>query len=236
MIKRAFVSLLAIASLAATLVVTVAPAAAQEDIRRERVRFAAGSSGATIRDSLRGYETVDYVLSAREGQTMRVTLSSSNPSTYFNILPPDGSEALFNGSIDGNSYDEDLDDSGDYVIRVYLMRNAARRNEAARYRLDVSIVSPVAALPDPLPDDFADSLSGGPDFWEVTGVARGDMLNLRRAPSAQSRVIATFANGEFLRNLGCRIEKGQRWCQVEPIDEPGLRGWVAGRFLREGNP
>jgi hypothetical protein len=45
-----------------------------QGIRQERVSFKAGSSSATLTGSLKGDETVDYVLNARAGQSMRVAL------------------------------------------------------------------------------------------------------------------------------------------------------------------
>jgi hypothetical protein len=81
--------------------------------------------------------------------------------------------------------------------------------------------------------EFADSLSGGPDFWEVTGLGARDALSLRRAPSPHAPLMARFAKGTVLRNLGCRISGGGRWCQVEQPDDPAVRGWVNGRYLRE---
>lgn len=47
--------------------------------------------------------------------------------------------ATFIGSISGNEFTADLAQSGDYVIRVYLMRNAARRNEKCQFALTVEI-------------------------------------------------------------------------------------------------
>jgi hypothetical protein len=83
--------------------------------------------------------------------------------------------------------------------------------------------------------DFADSLTGGPDFWQVTGVASGGRLNLRSGASVQSRVVATVPDGEVLRNRGCRLAGGERWCRVEPTDGR-LQAWASGRFLREAPP
>lgn len=79
--------------------------------------------------------------------------------------------------------------------------------------------------------EFADSLSGGPDFYVVRGVAPGDRLNLRESPSAASRVLAGYANGTRLRNLGGRAIGGRIWRRVE--DAAGRRGWANGRYLRE---
>ena len=123
-------------------------AAAQDDIRTERVHFARGATSATVEETIRGYETVDYVLGAGAGQHMNVSLATDNSSNYFNILAPgETSEAMFVGSTSGNQYEGTLPAAGDYRVRVYLMRNAARRNETANFRLEVIITgSPNAAL------------------------------------------------------------------------------------------
>lgn len=75
------------------------------------------------------------------------------------------------------------------------------------------------------------SLTGGPDYWEVSGVAAGDALAMRATPSPGGSSVATFANGAALRNLGCKNTRGQRWCRVEGA---GHSGWVNGKYLREG--
>lgn len=80
--------------------------------------------------------------------------------------------------------------------------------------------------------DFADGLFG-PDFWEVTGVSMGDALNMRRAPSPHSALVLRLPNGATLRNLGCKISNGARWCRVEQPGDPAVRGWVNGRYLSE---
>jgi len=90
------------------------------------------------------------------------------------------------------------------------------------------LAGPAAAAP-----DFADGLMGGPDVWEVTGVAADDALNLRAAPSAQAPILARFANGTRLTNKGCTLNKGQRWCRVAPRGAAAPDGWVNGRYLRE---
>jgi len=111
-----------------------------DDIRTERVHFKKGTSSATVKGSIKGYEAVDYVLGARKGQSMNVSLATSNSSNYFNILEPGKSnEAMFVGSTSGNQFEGTLPASGDYKIRVYLMRSAARRDEVADYRLEMII-------------------------------------------------------------------------------------------------
>jgi hypothetical protein len=92
----------------------------------------------------------------------------------------------------------------------------------------------------------------GPDHYRVTGVAAGDVLNLRAEPSAGAKKVAEIpADGNCLRNLGCRggltfaefatlsqAERAEReranprWCKVE---YQGSVGWVAGAYLAEGD-
>lgn len=211
------------------------PVLAADGIREETVHFSAGTSGTTLKGRLHGDSDIDYVLGAKAGQRMTVDLHSDNPQNYFNILPPGTDEAIFVGSSSGNHFAETLPDSGNYRIRVYLMRPAARRGETANYRLAVKIGGTshaVATAPD---GDFADGLAGGPDFWQVTGVAGDDVLNLRRSASAKAATVLGVPNGTVLRNHGCAMHGGQRWCQVSLRSDPGRRGWVAGRYLRESS-
>ncbi|MDS4014230.1 MAG: hypothetical protein RKP46_07705 [Candidatus Accumulibacter sp.] len=124
-------SALALASLAA-------PASA--DIRTQPVQFKAGTTSATIKGKLKGDQTVDYTLRARAGQTMSVSFSPSNDAAYFNVLPPGSTgEAIFIGSTSGNEWTGTLSADGEYKLRTYLMRSAARRNESVSYTLTVAI-------------------------------------------------------------------------------------------------
>ena len=115
-------------------------AIAQTDIRTERVRFEKGANSAVVEGSITGYETVDYVLGAKKGQYMNVGMATTNRANYFNILAPGENQvAMFNGSTAGNQYEGTLPESGDYKVRVYMMRSAARRNEVANFRLEMII-------------------------------------------------------------------------------------------------
>jgi hypothetical protein len=116
--------------------------------RQERVTFTAGASSATITGQVKGNDDVDYVVRAAAGQTLTVTLKPSNASTYFNVLPP-GSDnvAMYNGQT-GEPYTGTLPTDGEYRVRVYLMRNAARRGAASTYALTIGVAG--KALP-PLP-------------------------------------------------------------------------------------
>jgi hypothetical protein len=119
---------------------------ASEGIRKVPVHFKKGASQATIHGHIKGRETIDYVLRAREGQTMTVNLKTSHPAAYFNVLPPGSNdEAIFTGQVAGPHFEGKLPQDGDYAIRVYLMPSAARRSESAKYTLTVKVTGDAAA-------------------------------------------------------------------------------------------
>jgi hypothetical protein len=112
---------------------------ATDELRAERVRFKTGSAQAIIKNRIKGYEVVDYLLGAQAGQTMSVHLKTSNGANYFNVVPPGSNAAIAMGEILGNQWTGTLPADGDYTVRVYLMRSAARRNETANFTLTVGI-------------------------------------------------------------------------------------------------
>jgi len=69
---------------------------------------------------------------------------------------------------------------------------------------------------------------GGPRNWEVAGVSRA--LNLREQPSTKARIVARYAPGTVLDNLGCESAAGRVWCDVQQLGG-GPRGYVSADFL-----
>jgi hypothetical protein len=126
----------------------VSVAAAAGPIESRPVKFAKGATSATIKGTLKGDQTIDYKLRARAGQTMSVALKTSNAGNYFNVLPPGSNDvAVFVGSTGGSEWTGQLDADGEYTIRVYLMRSAARRNETANYALTVGVTGSASSAP-----------------------------------------------------------------------------------------
>ena len=118
------------------------PSIAKDVVHNKQVHFDKGTSGTTMKAKIKGYETYNYKLGAKSGQYMRVSLETKHTSTYFNIFEPGkgpGDQAMFIGSTQGNAYTGNLPKDGTYTIQVYMMRNAARRNEVANYQLHVGI-------------------------------------------------------------------------------------------------
>jgi hypothetical protein len=122
--------------------------AADPGIRRQQVQFAKGASSASLQGKLKGDETVDYVVRAGAGQTLTVALKKTNPQNYFNVLPPGSNDVAMYVGQTGNDFKGVLPTDGEYIVRVYLMRAAARRNEASDYTLTVGVTGKaLAALP-----------------------------------------------------------------------------------------
>jgi len=94
-------------------------------------------------------------------------------------------------------------------------------------------------------------VADGPDYWQVHGVKSDDVLNIRSEANAKSEKVGEIPpDGQCIKNLNCvggltfdeftklseaekeKIKKERpRWCYIE---YKGIKGWVAGRFLREG--
>lgn len=208
------------------------PATAQQDMRTEQLRFAPGTTGTTVTGRITGREYVVYRIRATAGQRMRIRLGSDNASTYFNVYAPGkgpGDEALAVGDLVGpmmpdiNRFDGVLPASGTYAVSVYLYRNAARRGETSSYRLEVSIAGAGSGT---VQGDVSDG-RGDPDVWRVRAAGG---LNLRAGPSTGAGVLIRLPNGLELRNLGCRMAEGRRWCRVS-TPERSVTGWVARDYL-----
>jgi hypothetical protein len=103
------------------------------------VQFERGTDSISIPGHLEGREYFDYLVRAKAGQTMIVSLDSNNRFAFFNVMPPGTGIAIFVGSTLGDRFESNLPATGEYTIRIYLVRAAARRGEKGSYMLDVRI-------------------------------------------------------------------------------------------------
>jgi hypothetical protein len=122
-----------------TVIFTSAQAATEVAPRVEQVPFDKGTDSVRFNESIKGRLTAQYRTTAKAGQILTVDLKTSNTSVYFNISAKGADAALFNGSIMGNHFMGPLPVDGEYTVQVYLMRNAARRNEVANYSLSMNL-------------------------------------------------------------------------------------------------
>jgi hypothetical protein len=89
----------------------------------ERVQFAAGTTSSTITRTIEAGGATDFVLGAREGQNLEVSLAPQTGKMYYFIKVPDGS-LLIQGTDAGTSFDGTLPTSGDYLIEVVNKESA----------------------------------------------------------------------------------------------------------------
>ena len=212
----------------------LSPALADE-VTLVPVEFSPGQSSVVIKGSIKGHQSISYTLGAEAGQVLRIMLRAKG-ATSFNLYAPGrkpGDEALAIGELNDQRFEGVLPQSGVYTINVFLNRAAARRQETSRFTLELALPKK-AALNAPVANDFADGLQGGPDFWRVT--AGTNPAAMRKAPSAQANIVMQFDEGAMLRNRGCRMVDGVRWCQVEFPGDASAVGWMRGTRLREGAP
>ena len=109
---------------------------------RSTVKFERGNDNTAVQGKVTGDGYHDYLLGAKAGQTMGVSLIADSSSVYFNILPPgSGGEAIYNSSTSGNdATGVRLPKSGNYTIRVYLMGAAADGGKTVPFTLSMSIM------------------------------------------------------------------------------------------------
>jgi len=130
---KKYLTALAVAALLSASIV------AQDKVVTHQVHFKKGANGATMKGSVKGYDTVQYKLGAKKGQKMHVSIDSKHAN--FNVYAPGkglGDQGLFMGE-PTIPYDGVLPQDGTYTIAVYLMRNEARRGTKAPFTLHVSI-------------------------------------------------------------------------------------------------
>lgn len=118
-----------------------APALAADKVTTVPVQFTKGTSSAQVKGTFAGYDSINYTLSAKEGQQMTVKITGSN-NANFNVFgpgaAPGAAEALGNGAV-GSDWTAKLPASGKYTIQVFQMRATARKGAKVPHTLSVGI-------------------------------------------------------------------------------------------------
>jgi hypothetical protein len=105
------------------------------------VSFAKGASSAQLKGTFKGYDSVQYVLSAKSGQHLTVRITGSHNANYNVFAPgdkPGEATALGTGGV-GSDWTAALPASGKYTVQVFQMRASARRGEAVPFTISFSI-------------------------------------------------------------------------------------------------
>lgn len=124
--------LLALAAVAAL------PTRAADGERRVPARLEPGAAR-SFDDEISEYEVVVYVVPLRPGQTLQVQLTSSNSSNCFDIHAPGAAKPVFVGSESGSRGRWVASAAGDHLVKVFLLRLAARDGQSARYALELKV-------------------------------------------------------------------------------------------------
>jgi len=120
----------------------VALANAQTKPLKIPVKLTAGT--ASLNNTVRGYATHDYILSAHQGQTMTVKLTSKSSFVYFVPLFADTGLGITDPpQSDLTEWEGALPKTSKYIIRVYLVRAEARRKGVAKYTLSIKLTGAV---------------------------------------------------------------------------------------------
>ncbi len=229
----------ALAAIATFISLSSVPASAQE---RVDIRFAPGSSDTQINGAIVGDQYIDYVLSARGGQTMVVSLevtgTNGTGSAFFNILPAgqDYGGPYVGSTDDDRRAEVTVPYDGDWAIRVYLMGNDRDTGKTVGYSINAYIAPAGGGSSSAGSGSSGAGLLPEEDIFVVSLSNPGGVLNVRNAPRPSGSLLGTFRDGQTLANVGgCTMSDGLQWCEVQ-AERGGLRGWVAARFLRLPGP
>ena len=130
--------------------VAAAPAAfPQEAESSVRVTFHDGLDERSFEDVLDGFNEVSYVVALREGQWLQVSLASNNISNCFDIYAPGATKPFYIGGDSGSTHRMRAAATGDYVVKVFLLRLAARDNQSAHYTLELKLGAPTGRTSSP---------------------------------------------------------------------------------------
>ena len=122
-------------------IVLVGVSATFAQTKRINVKFRKGATSGTYSNTVTGYGSADFYLTAKGGQEMSAKLTSSNKFLYFLIIrDPANPEAIADDARDAVEWSGELPEDGSYIVRVFLVRAEARRNKTpVKFNLRVGV-------------------------------------------------------------------------------------------------
>ncbi|NBD00847.1 g-type lysozyme inhibitor [Atlantibacter hermannii] len=118
-----------------------APAFAADNFTTVPVQFAKGTSSAQMKGTFAGYDSINYTVTAKQGQQMTIKIAGSNNANFNVFAPgatPGAAEALGSGYV-GGDWSAKLPASGNYTVQVFQTRATARKGSKVPHTLTVSI-------------------------------------------------------------------------------------------------
>lgn len=169
--------------------VLLPPSLQAQQRQTKRMTIPAGKTSVSATGSITGYQDIDYIVNAAAGQTMTVTLKTNKTSNYFLVYGPgDAETAIYNSDAGEQTWKKTLDQGGDYTIRVYLYRNAARNNVKANFTVTVTVKN-AAGKP-------GDAKVAGTQF-NATGMLQTALTPTATMGSSESDFgVIRYANGD----------------------------------------
>ncbi len=125
--------------LIAAAAVALIPAAVSQDAERRVPVVLDEHDTHRLEDTISDFESVSYVVTLRQGQSLRVLLATNNASNCFDIYEPDAAKPIYIGGDSGNTHELHAQRPGNYRIRVFLLRLAARDGQSAQYTLELKV-------------------------------------------------------------------------------------------------
>lgn len=123
-------------TLGAALLVVTEPSQAKD---MKPIAFAAGANSASVKGDVQGMDRDIYPVTAKAGQTMKVTVKNKLKLVLFNLELPGNAEKYLPGAgpdDDATTWEGKLPESGTYKIIV-----GAMRGKDTTYTLDVQITN-----------------------------------------------------------------------------------------------
>jgi hypothetical protein len=171
---------------------------------------------------VRGYDGIRYSIGAAAGQTISVLFAPRNKSCYMNVWAPGSDSAAFVGSVTGNEYSANLIASGNYAVQVYLMRNAARRNESCRFSLTVEITGAPggvsAGVADPVMQDTCRSEAATMYGVQPRQIA---VATVRKAGGGYEIAGTADKGAEGIKKLRCIFGAGRTFDHIMAMTPDG---------------
>lgn len=122
-------------------IVLVGVSAMFAQTKRINVKFRIGTTSGTFSNSVSGYGSADFYVTAKGGQEMSAKLTSANKFLYFLIIrDPANPEAIADDARDAVNWSGELPEDGTYIVRVFLVRAEARRNKTpVKFNLRIGV-------------------------------------------------------------------------------------------------
>ncbi|MBP6003872.1 MAG: hypothetical protein KA746_10605 [Pyrinomonadaceae bacterium] len=122
-------------------IVLVGVSATFAQTKRINVKFRKGTTSGTFSNTVSGYGSADFYVTAKGGQEMSAKLTSANKFLYFLIIrDPANPEAIADDARDAVNWSGELPEDGTYIVRVFLVRAEARRNKTpVKFNLRIGV-------------------------------------------------------------------------------------------------